>query len=44
MVALEDADVCVIPYERLEEVASSVLTSRNHFHKVMSREIVREQV
>lgn len=42
MVALEDADVCVIPYERLEEVASSVPTLRNHFHKVMSREIVRE--
>ena len=41
-VALEDTDVCVIPYERLEEVASSVPTLRNHFHKVMSREIVRE--
>lgn len=41
-VALEDTDVCVIPYERLEEVALSVPTLRNHFHKVMSREIVRE--
>jgi CRP/FNR family transcriptional regulator, anaerobic regulatory protein len=41
-VALEDTEVCVIPYERLEEVASSVPVLRNHFHKVMSREIVRE--
>ncbi|HEU0204016.1 MAG TPA: fumarate/nitrate reduction transcriptional regulator Fnr [Burkholderiaceae bacterium] len=41
-VALEDAEVCVIPYERLEEVATAVPVLRNHFHKVMSREIVRE--
>jgi CRP/FNR family transcriptional regulator len=41
-VALEDTEVCVIPYERLEDVASSVPVLRNHFHKVMSREIVRE--
>jgi len=41
-VALEDTDVCVIPYDRLEEVACSVPMLRNHFHKVMSREIVRE--
>ncbi len=41
-VALEDTEVCVIPYERLEEVAAAVPMLRNHFHKVMSREIVRE--
>jgi CRP/FNR family transcriptional regulator len=41
-VALEDTEVCVIPYERLEEVAAAVPVLRNHFHKVMSREIVRE--
>jgi CRP/FNR family transcriptional regulator, anaerobic regulatory protein len=41
-VALEDTEVCVIPYDRLEEVASSMPVLRNHFHKVMSREIVRE--
>ena len=41
-VALEDTEVCVIPYERLEEVASAMPVLRNHFHKVMSREIVRE--
>lgn len=41
-VALEDTDVCVIPYERIEEVARAVPMLRTHFHKVMSREIVRE--
>ena len=41
-VALEDTEVCVIPYDRLEDVAASVPALRSHFHKVMSREIVRE--
>lgn len=41
-VALEDTEVCVIPYQRLEEVAAAVPVLRHHFHKVMSREIVRE--
>lgn len=41
-VALEDTEVCVIPYQRLEEVATSVPVLRAHLHKVMSREIVRE--
>jgi CRP/FNR family transcriptional regulator len=41
-VALEDAEVCVIPYTRLEEVANAMPVLRSHFHKVMSREIVRE--
>ena len=42
-VALEDTEACVIPYERLEEVSSAVPLLHSHFHKVMSREIVREQ-
>lgn len=42
MVALEDTEVCVIPYHRLEEVATAVPALRTHLHKVMSREIVRE--
>jgi CRP/FNR family transcriptional regulator len=41
-VALEDSDVCVIPYAGMEAVASAVPKLRNHLHKVMSREIVRE--
>lgn len=42
LVALEDTEVCVIPYNRVEEVADAVPILRHHFHKVMSREIVRE--
>jgi len=41
-VALEDSDVCVIPYAGIEAIASAVPKLRNHFHKVMCREIVRE--
>ncbi len=41
-VALEDTEVCVIPYERLEDVSAEVPVLHAHFHKVMSREIVRE--
>lgn len=41
-VALEDSEVCVIPYERLEDIATAMPALRNHFHRVMSREIVRE--
>jgi CRP/FNR family transcriptional regulator, anaerobic regulatory protein len=41
-VALEDCEVCVIPYDRIEEVSMAVPALTSHFHKVMSREIVRE--
>ena len=41
-VALEDSEVCVIPYDRLEDVATAMPVLHNHFHKVMSREIWRE--
>lgn len=43
VIALEDTEVCVIAYERVEEVAHLVPMLRQHFHKVMSREIVRDQ-
>jgi CRP/FNR family transcriptional regulator, anaerobic regulatory protein len=42
-VALEDAEVCVIPFDRLEELATSVASLQRHMHKMMSREIVRDQ-
>ena len=42
-IALEDSEVCLIPYAQLEYVASEVRTLQHHFHKVMSREIVRDQ-
>lgn len=41
-VALEDSDVCVIPFERLEGLSREMIALQHHFHKVMSREIVRE--
>ena len=41
--ALEDSEVCVIPFSRLEEVSREVRTLQHQFHKVMSREIVRDQ-
>ncbi|MBL8519252.1 MAG: fumarate/nitrate reduction transcriptional regulator Fnr [Betaproteobacteria bacterium] len=41
-IALEDSEVCCIPYTRLEECSREVAALGRHFHKVMSREIVRE--
>ncbi len=40
--ALEYAEVCVIPYRRLEEVAAAVPVLQNNLRRIMSREIVRE--
>ena len=42
-VALEDSDVCVIPYDRLEELSREFPVLAQHFHRIMSREIVRDQ-
>jgi len=41
-VALEDSQVCQIPYARLEEISREVTPLQHHFHKIMSREIVRD--
>lgn len=41
-VALEDSEVCVIPYAKLEELSHRFPLLSHHFHKVMSREIVRD--
>jgi CRP/FNR family transcriptional regulator, anaerobic regulatory protein len=41
-VALEDAEVCVMPFDRIEEISREVNSLQRHVHKVMSREIVRE--
>jgi CRP/FNR family transcriptional regulator len=42
MVALEDSEVCVIPYGRLQELSRDMQSLQLQFHKVLSREIVRE--
>ena len=41
-VALEDAEVCVMPFDRLEELSREITALQRHVHKIMSREIVRE--
>lgn len=41
-VALEDSEICTIPYEQFETLSHAVPSLQRHFHKVMSREIVRE--
>ena len=42
-VALEDSQVCQIPYARLEDFSHQVPELQRQFHKVMSRELVRDQ-
>ncbi len=41
--ALEDSEVCEIPFSRLEELFGTIPTLLHHFHRMMSREITREQ-
>jgi CRP/FNR family transcriptional regulator len=41
-VALEDAEVCVMPFERIEDLSREINGLQRHVHKIMSREIVRE--
>lgn len=41
-VALEDSEVCVIAYDKLEELSRKIEGLQHQFHKVMSKEIVRD--
>lgn len=41
-VALEDAEVCVMPFNRIGELAREINALQHHVHRIMSREIVRE--
>lgn len=41
-VALEDADVCVLPFHLVEKLSRDIGALQHHVHKIMSREIVRE--
>ncbi len=41
-IALEDSEICVIPFAQLERLSREVQALQHHFHKVMSREIVRD--
>jgi len=42
-ISLEDSEVCVIPYARLEHLTQTVHGLQRQFHKVMSREIAQER-
>ncbi len=42
-IALEDSEVCVVPFPRLEELLREIPALQHHFHKIMSRDIVRDQ-
>jgi CRP/FNR family transcriptional regulator len=41
-VALEDSQVCMIPYNQLESLSREFTLLQHQFHKIMSREIVRD--
>jgi CRP/FNR family transcriptional regulator len=41
-VALEDSEVCVLPYALVEEMAREVPALQRHLHAVLAREIVRD--
>ena len=43
-VALEDSQVCIIPYAPLEQLAREYPELQRQFHKILSREIVRDHV
>ncbi|MDI9334961.1 MAG: fumarate/nitrate reduction transcriptional regulator Fnr [Cytophagales bacterium] len=41
-IALENSEVCLLPYRSIEELAREIPSLQHHVHKIMSREIVRE--
>jgi CRP/FNR family transcriptional regulator len=42
-VALEDSEVCELPFVQLERAGCAIPTLMHHFHKIMSFEIVRDR-
>ena len=42
-IALEDAEICALPFDRIEELSLSLRSLQHHVHKIMSHEIVRER-
>ncbi|MEO8145797.1 MAG: helix-turn-helix domain-containing protein [Betaproteobacteria bacterium] len=41
-IALEDSEVCVLPYALIEEMAAGIPALQRHLHAVLAREIVRD--
>ncbi len=42
-IALEDSEVCEIPFNQLEELSRKLPSLQRHLHRILSREIVRDQ-
>ncbi|MFS8120453.1 MAG: fumarate/nitrate reduction transcriptional regulator Fnr [Microcoleus sp.] len=42
-VALEDSEICEIPFNRLEDLGRELPPLQRHLHRILSREIVRDQ-
>ena len=42
-IALEDTEVCVLPFERVEELARSLPALQHNLHQFLSKEIARDQ-
>lgn len=42
-IALDDTEICVVPYERLETLSQQAREVQRHLHRMFSNEIVREQ-
>ena len=43
LMALEDSEVCIMPFARIEELSREIEPLQRHFHRMLSREIVRDQ-
>jgi len=41
-IALEDSEVCAMPFAKLQELGHKIPSLQRHFYKMMSREIARE--
>ena len=42
-IALEDSELCELPFSQLEEIGSLLPSLQTHFYRLMSREILRDQ-
>ncbi len=42
LIALEDTEVCILHYDRLEEASQQIPALGTHFQRLLSREIVRQ--
>ena len=42
LIALEDTEVCILPFDRLEELSQNMPAMSLHFQRMLSKEIVRQ--